>query len=858
MNKNIFPTLLPYQYYGIVCILSFSIWKYDIASLCLIALFLYFFKQKESLIYTILIAIVSYCFAHYFFYQTHTKPSWYSNNAHYLIQAHVDQVTYLSEKRQRILLKDITALEYVTFQRINKKRPCTIPLDGRYLYSTKQFCVTATPILSTDTIAVRAVWTLKDSNVKIVQGQNIEGIFQLSNIHGSKNNNTFDIESYWKENNVYYRARLKTDISQVHSTGTKDLTTQFREFLHNRLYTVLLLSRNNNLEENSFQKYRETMSYAIIEALLFGNRYSFSSDVEKILIEATLFHSLVLSGMHLSCLFIFSYCIVNSISFFYPRFFFFIPKQKALILFIIPFAIFYAVLSAFPLSFTRALTMLIIGSIFFYYNSTNTLFDTLFLTLITLLIYDPSLLFSLSLQFSILSVFAIYCSLPITKRIITLCIRYIRFPLVCYIVSSILSILCISFAIQLFLLPLILSTFGTIPYFFVLNILWLPILSLFLLPSLIFAYILTLCGFLSLASYIFSYSSEIIMYLLELLYFLRSHAILFPLLDMRPHWMTTISFILALYALISFYTQNNKKYIHAAVISIIMLSIPILFRYKESIDPSLKIQILDVGHGQAIVVEHEGKRMLIDAGATSPTFDIGERILTPYLTYNKKAHLDALLISHQDNDHVGGAIYLLKTFSIKDVYYNGDHAISTGTIKRFISLLHTTKRQTHIVGEGDIIPFTKNLYFEVLAPTKTDISTRNSNANSIVIGIVFNNKRIALILGDQDNKGQKFLVDNYIKETEDIPIIIMPHHGSKNNFYAPLYTKGKRTYAIASTNKLDNNYLPETMKEFLHKENISLLTTFTNGAIYIQIQDDIISVETERMSSQKNSLLPFI
>lgn len=81
-------------------------------------------------------------------------------------------------------------------------------------------------------------------------------------------------------------------------------------------------------------------------------------------------------------------------------------------------------------------------------------------------------------------------------------------------------------------------------------------------------------------------------------------------------------------------------------------------------DAALRITLLDVGQGDAILVESRGARVLVDAGPRSPRSDAGERIVAPALRARGVRRLDALLLSHGDADHCGGAAAVLRRIDV--------------------------------------------------------------------------------------------------------------------------------------------------------------------------------------------------
>lgn len=87
----------------------------------------------------------------------------------------------------------------------------------------------------------------------------------------------------------------------------------------------------------------------------------------------------------------------------------------------------------------------------------------------------------------------------------------------------------------------------------------------------------------------------------------------------------------------------------------LVLLLPLLFWPRPSLEPSqLRVTVLDVGQGQAVLLETAGHRLLYDAGPAYGSDDAGQRVVLPYLHYRGIDRLDMLVVSHRDKDHAGG------------------------------------------------------------------------------------------------------------------------------------------------------------------------------------------------------------
>jgi competence protein ComEC len=82
----------------------------------------------------------------------------------------------------------------------------------------------------------------------------------------------------------------------------------------------------------------------------------------------------------------------------------------------------------------------------------------------------------------------------------------------------------------------------------------------------------------------------------------------------------------------------------------------------------LRVTILDVGQGDAIVLEApDGRAMVVDAGTGGPwRLDIGERVVAPFLWNRGTLMLAATLVTHADTDHAGGMAAVHRLFTVRE------------------------------------------------------------------------------------------------------------------------------------------------------------------------------------------------
>jgi len=100
----------------------------------------------------------------------------------------------------------------------------------------------------------------------------------------------------------------------------------------------------------------------------------------------------------------------------------------------------------------------------------------------------------------------------------------------------------------------------------------------------------------------------------------------------------------------------------------VLLLPALLHRPERPVNGDFIFTLLDVGQGLSAVVETHERVLVYDTGARfSPSFDMGSAVIEPYLRQRGISRIDALVISHGDNDHIGGARSLLGAFPVGEL-----------------------------------------------------------------------------------------------------------------------------------------------------------------------------------------------
>lgn len=256
----------------------------------------------------------------------------------------------------------------------------------------------------------------------------------------------------------------------------------------------------------------------------------------------------------------------------------------------------------------------------------------------------------------------------------------------------------------------------------------------------------------------------------------------------------------------------------------------------QSLAPGqLQLVVFDVGQGLAALIRTEKHTLVFDTGVkVSEDFDMGKAVVLPYLFAKGIKKLDLMVISHDDNDHIGGAKSILKEIPVAKVI--------TSVPKRF-------KPEATFCQEG-LKWHWDGVGFQFLSPSR-ELDFKG-NDRSCVLKITANSKGI-LLTGDIEQKAERFLVNAHRKELES-DILVVPHHGSKtsssNNFLDAIAP----TYAIFSYGYLNRYHHPRSLviKRYLSRK-VKLLDTVRSGAITMTFASDsaIVAIQEYRKKYHK-------
>lgn len=296
--------------------------------------------------------------------------------------------------------------------------------------------------------------------------------------------------------------------------------------------------------------------------------------------------------------------------------------------------------------------------------------------------------------------------------------------------------------------------------------------------------------------------------------------------------------------------KNNifRSFVHILRISLVLSFILILSGCAVEVsnnDPNndLKVMYLDVGQGDAILIQSQGEAMLIDAGEK----DQGSTV-NAYLEQENIKSLKYIICTHPHSDHIGGMAEVIREYNADDIFL-GKQKYDTDTYNNLISLAEK-KNITKIYPKAGDTYKLGGSSFEFLTPLGKDYGD-NTNNYSLVIKLT-NGKNSFLFTGDMEEEAEKDLLsEGWDLETD---VLKVGHHGSLTSSSLEFLRAVDPVYAVISVGK-DNSYgHPSSITlANLEDEDVQVYRTDVMGTVTMNSDGNNISVKTEGTYAKQTS-----
>jgi competence protein ComEC len=586
----------------------------------------------------------------------------------------------------------------------------------------------------------------------------------------------------------------------------------------------------------------------IIKALVLGDRGDIPKEVNERFILSGVNHILSISGLHVALVAAFFFGATRCVLRFFPFLLLRLNLNKASALMAVVPVILYLFIAGTGVAAVRSTIMVLCFLLALLLDREKDLYDALFAAAFFILIFNPAALFDISFQLSFLSVLALLYFIPRFTEYFNFLKTWPykswleeqppwRRKLLFYLAGTLLT----STAAILGTGPLVAYYFNRIsPVGLLSNLVLVPLMGF---ANTLLSLLGALSVFISLPlakslTGLNSFVLEISLALVDL--FSR-----IPLASKRVA-TPTIPEILLIYGILLL-SANLKRWKRSLPALILLggiyggIQVYWYFCIYNSLD--LKVTFLDVGQGDAAVIQlPRGKVMVIDGGGTPDgSFDPGERIVAPYLWKEKRKAIDYVINSHPHPDHLQGLLFLLENFEVGKVWDNGARGDESPLVQ---TLLERSKGKLQAMGWGKGSQEMDGVKIEFLHPPLENGRAFPfwGNDASLVLRLTYGEVSF-LFCGDVEALGEQEILKagGNLQST----VIKVPHHGSRSSSTQAFLEAVRPRFAVFTVRGGARPRLPNPgVLERYEAMGVKVLRSDRDGAITFVTDGKDLKVQT--------------
>lgn len=249
---------------------------------------------------------------------------------------------------------------------------------------------------------------------------------------------------------------------------------------------------------------------------------------------------------------------------------------------------------------------------------------------------------------------------------------------------------------------------------------------------------------------------------------------------------------------------------------------------------TMKVHYIDVGQGDATLVQVNNENLLIDAGPNSSA-----KSLVDYLKGIGVSTIDHVIATHPHEDHIGGMDEIFEAFEVENFYSpKVDH--TTKTFEKMITAVKNEGLSVTTIksGDGSKINLGDGTKVEIFSPV--DDKYDNLNDYSPIMKITFGDDSF-LFTGDAERFVEKQVMAN--GESLDADVLKVGHHGSTTSSSKEFIKEVSPNIAVIPVGEgNDYGHPHKEILDLLENNNIELLRTDLEGTIVLESDGNNIRV----------------
>jgi competence protein ComEC len=320
-----------------------------------------------------------------------------------------------------------------------------------------------------------------------------------------------------------------------------------------------------------------------------------------------------------------------------------------------------------------------------------------------------------------------------------------------------------------------------------------------------------------------------------------------------PAWWLVCAYYAALLVCLSWRRARSAAAVVATTCALLIVAGP-QWSARDAVPPPaagwMRVVVLDVGQGDATLVRlPDGRAMLVDAGglpaapsseiAELPAFDVGERVVARALRAFGVRSLHALVVTHGDPDHIGGARAIVERFHPYAIW-EGIPVPPHLPLHTLIAAAARAGVEWRTVQTGDRVTLA-GVDIRVLHPPLPEWERqRVRNDDSVVVALRLGNVTIVLP-GDVGAEGESHTITAF----DSTPVVVLkaPHHGSATSSTAAFLKALNPSAVIFSAGRANRFGHPApAVVERYRAMGAAMFATAEDGAVIVDTDGTTVHI----------------
>lgn len=614
---------------------------------------------------------------------------------------------------------------------------------------------------------------------------------------------SFDYALYLKSKNIFFVGTAEP--------GTLTKTGTFVPNFSERLYAL------NRRCGAGISAILPDEAAAVLRAISFSDKTELSDELSAELTVCGLSHVVAVSGMHVTILLSAIFTLLSLLK--RNKYKFFLPLCGLVLLFML-------FTGASP-SVVRAAVMSSLSLLAFLCFRKEDSLTSLSLAAGIIVIINPFAAFDLGFILSFGATLGILLfAQPMQMRVFSLLHLEEQKGFWAGLLKSVLSILCVTVSVQLFLLPLLSVLFGEVSLWcFVTNLLVTPLLPVLLVGGILVGFLGLIHPYVALPVAGFVYP------------FLKAFLNVVHLFGRSGFAVLTVGafsfFGVYVYGvlLLAFYKVLQKRYLQSLILAAGMPVLLCLFLCLQLLFPKATVTFIDVGQGDcALLTLPGGVTALIDGGGTTyeTDYDVGREVVLPHLKKEGIVKLTYMVASHPHGDHIGGLLSVMEELPVENLLVPvGFDAGEAGY--EFLQKASASGINIRKLSAEDSVLLGDESSFEILMPDETWLSMlENENDASMVFCFRYGNNSV-LFMGDLENDGESYLIENH--SPVETTVLKVAHHGAGSSTGETFLDWSGPLYAYIPCGQNHFGHPSPALLERLFQENVTTYRADEDGNV---------------------------